>query len=97
MISVFPETTAGDASLTFNNFPLNGKAPNLSLPITLIADKTIVNALSPSVRISVHSSDFFVPANFASCSLEIPFTVDDFFPSLSLSVDDSLSLRSSPM
>jgi len=50
------------ASLTFKNFPLNGKTPYLSLPITSIPASAKVFAESPSVRIIVQSFESLVPA-----------------------------------
>ena len=54
------------------NSPLNGNMPYLSLPIEAIPDTAIVLAESPSVKMSVHSSDFAVPASLASSNLGIP-------------------------
>lgn len=61
-----------DASLTFNNLPLKGNTPNLSLPTISIPAIAKDLAESPSVNINVHKSAFFVPASFASSNLSIP-------------------------
>lgn len=77
-------TCLWEASLTFNSLPRNGKTPYLSRPTTL--NPAIASALaeSPSVTISVHCLEFFVPASFASSSFGIPFNrvfllVEDVF------------------
>lgn len=67
------------ASLTFNNLPLKGKTPNLSLPT--ISIPAIANDLaeSPSVSISVQRSAYLVPASLASSNLSIPNNLYYFF------------------
>ena len=51
---------------------LSGKTPNLSRPATLRPPTTRDLAESPSVRISVHSSECLPPASLASISLVTP-------------------------
>lgn len=59
--------------------------PYLSLPMEAIPDTAIVLAESPSVNMSVHSSDFAVPASLASSNLGIPcnFLCFDLGPNFS--------------
>lgn len=67
------------ASLTLRNFPLNGKTPYLSLPITSIPARAKLFAESPSVKIIVQSFESLVPAEFASSSFGI-INLEVFFP-----------------
>lgn len=60
------------ASRTFNSLPRNGNTPYRSRPTTPKPATASVLAESPSVRMSVQSSDFVVPAQFASSSLGTP-------------------------
>jgi len=61
-----------DASLTFSNLPRSGNTPYLSLPTTPRPETASVLAESPSVRISVQSNEFLVPASFASSNFGTP-------------------------
>mmetsp|Transcript_71285 Transcript_71285/g.201219 ORF Transcript_71285/g.201219 Transcript_71285/m.201219 type:complete len:223 (+) Transcript_71285:693-1361(+) len=56
------------ASLTFSSFPRRGKTPYRSLPMMLRPATASDLALSPSVRMSVHSRPSRPPARFASSS-----------------------------
>ena len=57
------------ASLTLRTLPFRGNTPYLSLPTSDNPAIAIDLAESPSVRISVHSCAFFVPAQLASSNL----------------------------
>ena len=61
-----------EASRTFNGLPFNGNTPYLSLPTISIPAIASALAESPSVRINVQSSHFFVPASLASSSFGTP-------------------------
>ena len=50
-------------------FPFKGKTPYKSRPTTLDPATAIDLAESPSVKIKIQSSDFFVPAKLASSNL----------------------------
>ena len=67
-------------SLTFMSLPLRGNTPYRSLPT--ICRPLIARALaeSPSVRISVHSQPFEVPARLASSSFGMPSRRCFFLP-----------------
>mmetsp|Transcript_53055 Transcript_53055/g.137000 ORF Transcript_53055/g.137000 Transcript_53055/m.137000 type:complete len:248 (-) Transcript_53055:754-1497(-) len=60
------------ASRTFRGLPRRGKTPYLSRPTMLSPATANALALSPSVRISVHSSEPLPPAKLASSSFGIP-------------------------
>mmetsp|Transcript_28276 Transcript_28276/g.81411 ORF Transcript_28276/g.81411 Transcript_28276/m.81411 type:complete len:211 (-) Transcript_28276:881-1513(-) len=60
------------ASRTFRGLPRRGKPPYLSRPTTLRPATARALALSPSVRINVHSSEPLLPAQLASSSLGTP-------------------------
>ena len=80
-ISLFFKISLLFALLTFNNFPLSGNTPYAFLPTTERPAIAIDLAESPSVKIRVHSLDFFVPAQLASdnfSTLILPF----FLPSV---------------
>jgi len=61
-----------EASRTLSSLPLSGYTPYLSLPITSMAAITRDLALSPSVSMRVHYSEYFRPASFASSSFSMP-------------------------
>mmetsp|Transcript_89223 Transcript_89223/g.191411 ORF Transcript_89223/g.191411 Transcript_89223/m.191411 type:complete len:214 (-) Transcript_89223:46-687(-) len=61
-----------EASRTFNGFPRSGKTPKRSRPTMLRPATAKALALSPSVRMRVHSSEPFPPAQLASSSLGTP-------------------------
>ena len=60
------------ASRTLSSFPRSGNTPKLSRPTTLSPATASDLAESPSVRMSVHSCAFRVPALLASDSLGRP-------------------------
>mmetsp|Transcript_128760 Transcript_128760/g.400609 ORF Transcript_128760/g.400609 Transcript_128760/m.400609 type:complete len:224 (-) Transcript_128760:899-1570(-) len=72
MISLFSATWRWFTSRTFSNLPRNGKTPYLSRPMTASPATAKLLALSPSVRMSVHSCANLPPASFASSSLGMP-------------------------
>ena len=78
--SWFSEDCFGVASLTFKSFPFNGNTPYLSLPTISIPAMARDLAESPSVKIKVQYSEFFVPASLASSSFGIPSNLDFFWP-----------------
>lgn len=61
------------ASRTLRTFPFRGNTPYLSLPTTPKPATARDLAESPSVRISVQSREFLVPASLASSNFGIPF------------------------
>mmetsp|Transcript_43036 Transcript_43036/g.77214 ORF Transcript_43036/g.77214 Transcript_43036/m.77214 type:complete len:204 (-) Transcript_43036:1565-2176(-) len=71
-ISLFSSICFTVSSLTFRNFPRRGNTPKRSRPTTPRPATAKAFAESPSVRISVHSPPFLVPASLASSSLGIP-------------------------
>mmetsp|Transcript_92063 Transcript_92063/g.286519 ORF Transcript_92063/g.286519 Transcript_92063/m.286519 type:complete len:242 (-) Transcript_92063:372-1097(-) len=71
-ISAFDIICFSDASRTLSIFPRKGNTPYLSRPTTLRPATARALAESPSVRMSVHSAEFFPPASFASSSLGTP-------------------------
>mmetsp|Transcript_62238 Transcript_62238/g.185401 ORF Transcript_62238/g.185401 Transcript_62238/m.185401 type:complete len:213 (-) Transcript_62238:989-1627(-) len=79
-ISWLPIVCANVASRTFKSFPRSGKTPYRSRPMTLRPATARDFALSPSVRISVHSAPSRPPARLASSSFGMPRRRFAFFP-----------------
>lgn len=67
------------ASRTFNSFPRSGKTPYRSRPTISIPAIASDFAESPSVKMRVQCSAFFVPASLASSSFSIPRSLYCFF------------------
>mmetsp|Transcript_62239 Transcript_62239/g.185407 ORF Transcript_62239/g.185407 Transcript_62239/m.185407 type:complete len:226 (-) Transcript_62239:911-1588(-) len=74
MISLFSATWRCVTSRTFRSLPRRGKTPYLSRPMTPRPATARLLALSPSVRMRVHSEARLPPASFASSSLGMPRT-----------------------
>ena len=83
-ISLVCSTLASLVSFTFRTLPFNGYTPKNFRCSWLRPDNAIALAESPSVRMSVHLADSFVPAWTASSSLGMPVILDCFLPSVLL-------------
>ena len=82
-----------EISLTLSILPLRGKTPHFSRPTTLRPVMALVAAESPSVRIKVHSTDLFVPAQRASSNFGRPRSVRFLAPSVFLASRASFASR----
>mmetsp|Transcript_726 Transcript_726/g.1935 ORF Transcript_726/g.1935 Transcript_726/m.1935 type:complete len:226 (+) Transcript_726:2300-2977(+) len=82
MISLFSATCFWATSRTLSNFPRRGNTPYLSRPTTARPATAKALALSPSVKMSVHSLACLPPASLASSSFGIPSTRLPFAPAL---------------
>ena len=86
LISSLSPILDAQVSRTLSSLPRRGNTPKRSRPTTLSPAMAVDLALSPSVRMRVHSALRRVPASEASSSLGRPVTLRRWSPSERLSV-----------
>lgn len=78
LISAFSKICLWVASRTSSIFLFSGNTLNLSRPTTDRPDTARLLDESPSVRMSMQSTEFLVPTSLASSSFGMPFSLECF-------------------